>query len=71
MADTMLALAFGLVGCVGLVAALGGLGRILDCYTHNPPPIEYTLGLPPFQDRNASPPLVRHFVGPVERKPGD
>ncbi|HNU52889.1 MAG TPA: hypothetical protein PKJ98_18505 [Verrucomicrobiota bacterium] len=67
--DTFLALILVVVGCMVLAGAFGGLGRILDYYAHNPPPIEYTLGLPPFENPDTPPPLARHFDPPLPKSP--
>ncbi len=41
------------VGCLIIFAILAGVNGVLDYYAHSQPPIEYTLGLPPYQDSAA------------------
>jgi len=65
--ETALAALFVLAGCLVLLGLHSGLDRLIHYYTHNTAPIEYILGLPPFQDPDALTPLVRHFDPPLPK----
>jgi len=51
--------------CLFLFGIMSGMNAILDYYAHSQPPIEYTLGLPPYEDPAAPPPLERHHDPPL------